>query len=351
MLVFRELTANDIEVRAARCGSNWAQLLLYKDARCDMNILDEAVGPMNWTRSHSRDNANCVVSIWDEQKKQWIYKEDTGTESNTEKEKGLASDSFKRACVNWGIGRSLYTAPAIFINVDCENRNGKYYLPPKYKLKVTEYETEEGRISYLVIKHEDEVVYEFGKSKNQMEIKPEEEEEEEEREIIEWHGPHPFAEECDDDVLPFNGWGEDWGPGKTNPVIQKVEEIKNGSNKDNEKSDKKTDENIARVSAAEFGTTPKGRQYIKITYSYKNRVEDKTQFQLVSTYYGLHAAIKTLKELQVMDGEQFENTNASDLSKIEDAIKWLCEHKGEREYRVIVEKNSAGYDEYTIEAV
>lgn len=67
-----------------------------------MNILDEEVGQENWQRSHSRDNANCTVSIWDDSKKQWISKEDTGTESNTEKEKGLASDSFKRACFNWG---------------------------------------------------------------------------------------------------------------------------------------------------------------------------------------------------------------------------------------------------------
>jgi hypothetical protein len=70
---------------------------------------------MNWMRHHTRDNANCIVAIWDEGKKQWIEKEDTGTESNTEKEKGLASDSFKRACFNWGIGRELYTAPNMFV--------------------------------------------------------------------------------------------------------------------------------------------------------------------------------------------------------------------------------------------
>ena len=95
-------------------------LLLYKDARCDQNILDETVGPMNWQRSHSRENANCTVSIWDDDKHMWVGKEDTGTESNTEKEKGLASDSFKRACFNWGIGRELYSAPFIWIKAsDC----------------------------------------------------------------------------------------------------------------------------------------------------------------------------------------------------------------------------------------
>lgn len=115
---FRTLEANEIECRIATVKSTGVTLLLYKDARCDMNILDEEVGQMNWQRSHSRENANCIVSIWDETKKQWISKEDTGTESYTEKEKGLASDSFKRACFNWGIGRELYTAPSIHIPPD-----------------------------------------------------------------------------------------------------------------------------------------------------------------------------------------------------------------------------------------
>lgn len=112
---FRLLRADEIDCRVAMVQSWGISLLLYKDARCDMNILDETVGAMNWKRSHSRDNANCTVSLWDAEKQQWISKEDTGTESNTEKEKGLASDSFKRACFNWGIGRELYTAPAMFV--------------------------------------------------------------------------------------------------------------------------------------------------------------------------------------------------------------------------------------------
>lgn len=118
--MFRDLKAEEIECRVAQAKPNGVSLLLYKDARCDQSILDETVGPMNWQRHHSRDNANCIVSIWDEQKKQWIEKEDTGTESNTEAQKGLASDSFKRACFNWGIGRELYTAPFIWIKAeDC----------------------------------------------------------------------------------------------------------------------------------------------------------------------------------------------------------------------------------------
>jgi len=125
--MFRKLKASEIEVRVQSIkDGKGAVLLLYKDARCDMNILDETVGAFNWKREHSRDNANCTVSLWDAEKSQWISKEDTGTESNTEAAKGLASDSFKRACFNWGIGRELYTAPFVWINWANFNKYDKY---------------------------------------------------------------------------------------------------------------------------------------------------------------------------------------------------------------------------------
>lgn len=126
---FRDLKATEIDCRPAIITEKGITLLLYKDARVDQDILDETVGPMNWQRRHSRDNANCEVGIWDTDKLQWVWKEDTGTESNTEKEKGLASDSFKRACFNWGIGRELYTAPFIWIGsnlVKIEEKQGQF---------------------------------------------------------------------------------------------------------------------------------------------------------------------------------------------------------------------------------
>ena len=91
----RTLKPNEIECRVAQIHrqGKGLSLLLYKSARVDMDILDETFGPMNWMRRHCRDNANCIVSVWDADKHQWIEKEDTGTESNTEAEKGLASDS------------------------------------------------------------------------------------------------------------------------------------------------------------------------------------------------------------------------------------------------------------------
>lgn len=154
--MFRLLHADEIEARVATVNEKGCSLLLYKDARCDMNILDETVGAMNWERTHSRDNANCTVSIWDKNKEQWISKEDTGTESFTEKEKGLASDSFKRACFNWGIGRELYTAPFIWISADkvaLSQKNGKYTTYDKFVVEAIRYDDKK-QISALSIKNQ-----------------------------------------------------------------------------------------------------------------------------------------------------------------------------------------------------
>lgn len=153
---FRDLRLDEVEVRINKINEYGCSLLLYKDARCDMNMLDESVGPMNWKREHTRDNANCIVSIWDEEKKEWISKEDTGKESNAEKEKGQASDSFKRACVNWGIGRELYTAPDIWIsagNVTLKDgNNGKKTTHDKFS--VAEFEVEDKKIVKLAIRND-----------------------------------------------------------------------------------------------------------------------------------------------------------------------------------------------------
>ena len=140
--MFRDLKSNEIDVRIAQITEKGLSLLLYKDARVDQDILDETVGHFNWQRHHVRDNANCIVAIWDTEKQQWIEKEDTGTESFTEKEKGLASDSFKRACFNWGIGRELYTAPFIWIPADkcniTKNTQGKLTCKDKFVVQAIE---------------------------------------------------------------------------------------------------------------------------------------------------------------------------------------------------------------------
>lgn len=100
---FRDLKADEIDVRVAQVTQKGVTLLLYKSARVDMDILDETVGPMNWQREHKelKGNIYCGISIWDDEKKQWIIKWDCGKESFTEAEKGESSDSFKRSGFNW----------------------------------------------------------------------------------------------------------------------------------------------------------------------------------------------------------------------------------------------------------
>lgn len=133
-MIFRDLTAEDIEVRVQSVKKNGVILLLYKNARVDMSILDETVGAENWQREHyeSKGNLFCRVGIYCPSKQKdsigWVWKSDCGTESNTEPQKGEASDSFKRACFNWGIGRELYTSPFIWISdKNCTIDNGKCF--------------------------------------------------------------------------------------------------------------------------------------------------------------------------------------------------------------------------------
>jgi hypothetical protein len=157
---FRTLKANEIDCRIQslneKNGNVGAVVLLYKDARVDMRLLDEVVGALNWKREHTiiGDRLYCTVSIFNEHTGEWVGKSDVGTESNTEKEKGQASDSFKRACFNWGIGRELYSAPFTYINLQSgEWYKGKDGKPKSYaKFTVKEIEYDENRnISKLII--------------------------------------------------------------------------------------------------------------------------------------------------------------------------------------------------------
>lgn len=132
---FRNLTKDEIDCRIQSVKKNGLVLLLYKDARCDMNILDETIGAENWQREHyeCKGNLFCRVGInvnykTPDKEPRWVWKSDCGVESNTEAQKGEASDSFKRACFNWGIGRELYTAPFIWVPEDkCKIQDGKCY--------------------------------------------------------------------------------------------------------------------------------------------------------------------------------------------------------------------------------
>lgn len=168
------LTPADIECRVQQLSekTDAVSILLYKDARTDMRILDEVYGSGNWQRTHEVINGNlfCNIDIWDEDKKCWVRKQDVGVESNTEKEKGQASDSFKRAGFNVGIGRELYTAPSIWINcvpdeITINPKTGKKALKSKVKFRVSHINYNERReITELVIVDTNgEVRYSMGK--------------------------------------------------------------------------------------------------------------------------------------------------------------------------------------------
>lgn len=137
--IFRLLNADEIECRVGTVNEKGLSLLLYKDARVDFKILDETFGPYGWQRTHQEINGNlyCTISIWDEEKGQWISKQDVGTKSDYEQEKGQASDSFKRAAVCTGIGRELYTAPFIWVSA------GQVEIRPRGQGKGQGYTTSE----------------------------------------------------------------------------------------------------------------------------------------------------------------------------------------------------------------
>ena len=140
------LTANDVECRIKKITNEGAVLLLYKTARVDMRILDEVYGSMNWQRHHEVINNNlfCTISVWDSEKSQWVSKQDVGTESNAEAEKGQASDAFKRSGFAWGIGRELYDAPFIWIS-------GKVDKYDRFHVTDIQYDREKQEFTRLVI--------------------------------------------------------------------------------------------------------------------------------------------------------------------------------------------------------
>lgn len=151
----RLLRADEIECRISTINEKGLSILLYKDARVDQRILDESFTPFGWRRSHQCIDGNlyCTVEIWDEKKQQWIAKQDVGTTSYAEKEKGQASDSFKRACFNWGVGRELYTAPFIWIpsaKVNIQKRGERYVTPEHFQVQKIAY-NEQREIEALVI--------------------------------------------------------------------------------------------------------------------------------------------------------------------------------------------------------
>lgn len=170
--MFRELKAHEVEARVATCSEKGASLLLYKTARTDYAVLDETVGADHWQCEYRevKGNLYCRIGIYSDALQQWVYKENCGTESNQEAQKGEASDAFKRAGFAWGIGRELYTAPFIWISADKLQRlqkgsNGRWQCYDKFEVKTLD--IVDGQIVGLSISHEGraDIVYRLHGSK------------------------------------------------------------------------------------------------------------------------------------------------------------------------------------------
>ena len=150
---FRNLEANELEVRVGEKKNGYMTLLIFKDSRVDMDILDETVGNENWSTTYDRvgDTLICRLGIYSNKHNAFIYKAAAGAPSNFEAIKGEQSDALKRAGFVWGIGRGLYSAPKIHIPESNATHSVSYIG----------YD-EKGKIKDLtIVDWNDEVVFEF----------------------------------------------------------------------------------------------------------------------------------------------------------------------------------------------
>lgn len=111
--------------RVQTCKNYGTTLVAYVDARDDENKFDEVCGPENWQCEYSLmgDQMICRIGVYCNG--QWVWKSDGGTRTDIEGEKGLLSDSFKRAAVKWGPGRFLYSLTPIKLpSIDTGRKKG-----------------------------------------------------------------------------------------------------------------------------------------------------------------------------------------------------------------------------------
>lgn len=168
----RNLNPEEIDCRVGAIMEQGISLLLYKDARVDQTILDEVFGIYGWQRRHNMIGSElyCILSIWDDEKQQWVEKEDVGIESDYQKAKGAASDSFKRACFNVGIGRELYSAPFIYVplnKVRMDDKNGKKTVKDSFSVKSIETSADKIITALEIANQRGEIVYTYRLNRKQ----------------------------------------------------------------------------------------------------------------------------------------------------------------------------------------
>lgn len=170
----RLLKAEEIECRVSSVNEKGVSLLLYKDARVDQRILDETFGIYGWKRSHQCIDGNlyCTVEVYDRGKREWVSKQDVGTMALAEKEKSQASDSFKRACFNWGIGRELYSAPFIWVpaaKADVQRKGDKFYCNTRFTVRSIGYSSRE-ITGLTIVDGKGQVVYQMAVAGKEQEV-------------------------------------------------------------------------------------------------------------------------------------------------------------------------------------
>ncbi|MCD7806088.1 MAG: hypothetical protein LUH19_01960 [Lachnospiraceae bacterium] len=218
--MIRLLRADEIECRIGTINEKGLSLLLFKDARVDQKILDEIFTPFGWKRSHQVIDGNlyCTVEIWDTEKGQWVAKQDVGSVSYSEKEKGQASDSFKRACFNWGIGRELYTAPFIWIpaiKVPIQPRGDRYVCYEHFSVAGIAYDGERNICGLTIINGKGQAVYQFcqaPKQEKQKEQKEQNQETDQAGQAKQSRAAQKRAPQNQEQEIPFpDGFSEDSG--------------------------------------------------------------------------------------------------------------------------------------------
>ena len=169
--LIRLLRAEEIECRIAMVNEKGLSLLLYKDARVDQRILDETFGAFGWKRSHQCIDGNlyCTVEVYNKDSGEWVSKQDVGTTGYTEKEKSQASDSFKRACFNWGIGRELYSAPFIWVpaaKTSIQKKGDKYISNERFSVSAISFNDNREIVSLEITDSHGQTVYVLRHSEN-----------------------------------------------------------------------------------------------------------------------------------------------------------------------------------------
>lgn len=180
MKFFRTLNPDEIECRIAQATEKGVSLLLYKTARTDADLLDETVGPEKWSNDFKLVDGVLYGGLGVDYGNGLVWKWDAGTESNTEAEKGRASDAFKRAGFKHGIGRELYSSPFVWVKADkCKKLeesswrkdkrgNPVWECKDRFSVAAISYDEKE-KINYLAIRNQSgDVVFESGEAPNSV---------------------------------------------------------------------------------------------------------------------------------------------------------------------------------------